>query len=141
LWIRCPGGCAGRSSQYPQDHAQATYAPNLTRDDERIDWTASAEGVYNRVRGLHPHPGAYTTVAGQVLKVWWGTPRPGRAEAPPGTVVAVEERAVVVATGDGLFVLEEVQPAGKTRMAVEHYLRGAGRGVLMVGTRLGAETE
>ncbi|GAB6935855.1 methionyl-tRNA formyltransferase [Calditerricola yamamurae] len=134
-WLR------GEIQPIPQDHAQATYAPNLTRDDERIDWTASAEGVYNRVRGLHPHPGAYTTVAGQVLKVWWGTPRPGRAEAPPGTVVAVEERAVVVATGDGLFALEEVQPAGKTRMAVEHYLRGAGRGVLMVGTRLGAETE
>lgn len=135
-WLR------GEITPQPQDHAQATYAPNLTRADERIDWTAPAEAVYNRVRGLHPWPVAYTTTAdGQVLKVWWGTPRAGRADAPPGTVVAVEERAVVVATGDGLFALEEVQPAGKTRMPVAHYLRGAGRAVLAPGTRLGAETE
>src|SRR5699024_1514888 len=57
-----------------QDEERATYAPNIQRKQERIDWTKSNDDVYNHIRGLHPWPVAFTTYEGKTMKIWWGTP-------------------------------------------------------------------
>ena len=124
--------------EQPQDDAAATWAPRLSRDDARVDWTASATAVANRIRGLDSVPGAWTSLAGgDELKVY----RPHVAEdgraGEPGTVLEASTReaeGLLVACGEGAVWIREVKPAGKRRMAATEWIRGRGAAA---GDRLG----
>jgi methionyl-tRNA formyltransferase len=74
-----------------QDHTQATLAPILKKEDGRIDWTLRAKEIWNRIRGLRPWPGAYTTFRGKNLHLWAaGVVTPAEPSLPgPGTLVAL----------------------------------------------------
>lgn len=122
-----PDIIAGRIEAVPQSHDEATYAPNLKREDERIDWTRPAEQIANQVRGLVPFSGAFTTWNGEVFKVWACRLEPaaaGEAAAAPGTVLAAGADGLRVQTGQGVLCLLEVQPAGKKAMPASEFLRG-----------------
>jgi len=111
----------GTAEPVPQDHEQATYAPSLQPDEERLDWNLRPVELYNRIRGLNPWPGAYTTYEGKRIKVWlaeWpGEGGHNNKGAQPGTVLATGESSVTVATGyGGALKLLELQPAGKKPM-------------------------
>jgi methionyl-tRNA formyltransferase len=108
-----------------------SLAPKLEVEDARIDWSAAAETVDRLVRGCTPAPGAWTTVAGERLKVGPVTPAEGRL--PPGEL-EVTRRAVRVGTGSTAVLLGQVQPAGKRSMPAADWGRGAD---LRPGTRLG----
>lgn len=110
-----------------QDETQVTFASNISREQERIDWTNDATTLYNQVRGLHPWPVAYTTFEDGNFKVWWATIGKSRHDTIPGTVVAIAKDHFEVAAGNGTtLALYDVQPAGKKRMTAEEYLRGTG---------------
>jgi len=64
------GLAAGSIAPKPQEHAKASYAPMLKKEDGRIDWKQPAKEIYNRMRGFAPWPGAYTTFRGQTCHVW-----------------------------------------------------------------------
>jgi methionyl-tRNA formyltransferase len=64
------GLAAGSIAPKPQEHAKASYAPMLKKEDGRIDWKRPAKEIYNRMRGFAPWPGAYTTFRGQTCHVW-----------------------------------------------------------------------
>ena len=66
----------GKLEPIKQSEAEVTFAYNIKREQEKIDWTKTGEEVYNHIRGLNPWPVAYTTLAGQVIKVWWGEKGP-----------------------------------------------------------------
>lgn len=110
----------GTARAEPQDHAAATYAPPLAPAEERIDWKMGARDIYNRIRGLSPWPGAYTTFAGKRIKIWKAAlPGPESSEKPaqkPGTILAVGDNALTVAAGRGILTLLDLQPAGKKVM-------------------------
>lgn len=136
---------AARSARSrPQDHSRATYAPPLRPDEERLDWSEDALSLYNRIRGLNPRPGAYTTYRGRRLKIWRAAPAAaagGGVEAlpgeglPPGSVAAVEGGRIIAAAGGGTFLeLLELQPAGKRRLTAGEFCRGYR---LTAGARLG----
>lgn len=128
---------AGRVEAQPQDESLATYAPNLTRQDEMVDWTRSAREIFNQVRGLSPFSGGYTLWNGEVFKIW-EVERPEEngpeAGAAPGTVLDVNDKAIVVACGDGAVRLTKIQPAGKKAMPVSEFARGT---AMQAGTVLG----
>ena len=119
--------CAPRQ---PQEASMATYAPALKREDEKIDWSETAENIRNRIRGLNPWPGAYTRCNGKVLKVWqakkWaGTPSPGPPLSTPGQVQEIiKDQGILVQTGQGCLLLTEVQPTGKRKMKALDFSRG-----------------
>ncbi|HLS07142.1 MAG TPA: methionyl-tRNA formyltransferase [Bacillota bacterium] len=109
-----------------QDEQLATYAPNITRELEKINWQDSQENVYNHIRGLRPWPVAYTTLDGEQMSVWSGEKDNTTYQASPGEIVQITEDAIIVACGDQKGIrLTEIQPAGKRRMAVTNYLHGA----------------
>lgn len=112
----------GSITPEPQDDAAATYAPKITPEDARIDWTADAAVVDRAVRAHNPVPGAHTTFRGDRLKVHRVRPVAGRGE--PGAVLGVDEAGPVVACGSGAVRLDEVQPAGKPRMAGPAFANG-----------------
>lgn len=128
---------AGELKAEPQEHERATFAPNIKRSDERIDWTRTAEAIYNQVRGLNPWPVAFTTWQGKVWKIWWveKLSAGGPAEE-PGTILAREPDGLVVACGEGAVKIIELQPEGKKRMSAHDFLQGAGSSI-EIGKRLG----
>ena len=128
---------AGRAPRRAQDAALATYAPKLERNSGRIDWTRDHRTLDRFVRGMHPWPGAFTTLAGAAgpltLKVHAALPV-RRCQGEPGQVLPGSRRGVLVAAGSGGLLLREVQLEGKRRLAAAEFLRGH---PLPPGTRLG----
>ncbi len=106
-----------------QDDELVSYAPKLTVDEARIDWSRPGFAVDRHVRGCTPAPGAWTTVDGARLKVGPTEPRPDRTELGPGDL-AVGKSAVLVGTASHALVLGEVQPEGKPRMRAADWARG-----------------
>jgi methionyl-tRNA formyltransferase len=126
---------AGSLVPQAQDSSRATLAPLLKKEDGAIDWTLPATAVANRVRGLAPWPGVYTTVAGgDRWTIWRALALPGPAAKPPGTVIAITADAIHVATGDGTLAVMELQPANSRRMSVAQYLAGHS---VAIGMQLG----
>ncbi|MBX3146556.1 MAG: methionyl-tRNA formyltransferase [Gemmatimonadales bacterium] len=104
-----------------QDHASASYAPKVTRQSARIDWTAPAVSVANRIRAFDPAPGAWTSTRGSEVKLF--RPELVTGEGVPGTVLSVAP-TLTVAAGDGAVAIAEVQPSGRSRMGAAAWLRG-----------------
>lgn len=115
---------AGNLVPRQQDHSQATLAPLLKKEDGVIDWAMSATAIANRVRGLTPWPGAYTFAGKERWTIWRTEAIAEQVNGLPGTVTQVTKDAVHVATGNGVLVLREVQPANRRRMTVSDYLAG-----------------
>jgi len=132
-----PALLAGELKAEAQDHEAATFAPNIKRSDERIDWSRTAEQIYNQVRGLNPWPVAFTSYQGKVWKVWWveKVQTTGSTNV-PGTILAREEDGLVIACGSGAVKITELQPEGKKRMSALDFLRGAGSSI-EIGTKVG----
>ncbi|MNB66709.1 Methionyl-tRNA formyltransferase [compost metagenome] len=130
-----------------QDDSLAIYAPNLSRDDEKIDWNAGSREIYNRIRGLVPYSGGFTLWNGETFKVWQAANPDGQAlsgsilveegsgeaETVPGTVLSAGPKGIEVKTGDGSLLLLQVQPAGKKAMNAGDFARG---GLMKSGTVL-----
>ncbi len=124
------GLVAGEIEARPQGEQGSSYAPMLKKEMGNICWTDSAARIERRIRGLSPWPGCYSFLNGTMLKIWKAQtaesePQEGSREAEPGTISALRAGKLWVQTGDGLLILDEVQPEGKKRMRSEDYLRGA----------------
>lgn len=115
---------AGTLVPRQQDHSQATLAPLLKKEDGVIDWAMSAMAIANRVRGLTPWPGAYTFAGKERWTIWRAEAIAEQVNGLPGTVTQVTKDSVHVATGNGVLILREVQPANRRRMTVSEYLAG-----------------
>ncbi|KYG35132.1 methionyl-tRNA formyltransferase [Alkalihalobacillus trypoxylicola] len=125
----------GKIEPEKQDEKKVTFAKNISRDMERIDWSRSGEALYNQIRGLNPWPVAFTTLEQKPLKVWWSEKVVLTKKGEPGEIISIEKDGFIVATGNDVSLkLTEIQPAGKKRMNAESFIRGAN---LMVGQKLG----
>lgn len=124
-----------------QDEDQATFAPNIKRSEEKIDWSKSGEDIYNHVRGLNPWPVAYTTLDGSILKIWQAKKLEDGNLAVPGTIIDVQNDGFIVSTGNETAILvTELQPSGKKKMPAKDYLCGAGS-FIKAGMKLGEQNE
>jgi methionyl-tRNA formyltransferase len=112
----------------PQNEVDATYAPKLTRAEEKIDWALEAELVARRIRAFDPAPGAWTNCRGKAIKLFDARVSDAPPEADrsqPGMVLAAGE-SLRVACGTGAIEACEVQPEGKARMPVRAFVNGRG---------------
>ncbi|SFP05939.1 methionyl-tRNA formyltransferase [Salibacterium halotolerans] len=112
----------------PQDSQEATFAPNIKRGREKINWNEPGHVIYNQVRGMNPWPGAYTTYKGKPIKIWETrkTHVSSAKETAPGTILALEEDGIVTAAADDTAVIiTSLQPSGKKAMKAADYLRGS----------------
>lgn len=135
---------AGTITPAPQDPAAATPARRLRKSDGEIDWSRGALQIKNQIRALEPWPRTSTSwlrAGGEPLRLILGRVEvvdlTSGADAPvtePGTIAAVSKDSFTVATGDGVLVIRELQPAGKRSLAAAEFLRGY---PLRPGDRLG----
>ena len=127
----------GAAAETPQDASLATFAPKVTRDDARIDWSLPATDAAQSIRAFDPQPGAFTSVNGADVKMYG--PRVvsllahGDGQPQPGTVVATDD-GVVIACSDGALRIADVQPSGRLRMSSGQWAKGRG---VSVGDRCG----
>ncbi|WP_263383473.1 methionyl-tRNA formyltransferase [Granulicella arctica] len=117
-----------------QDHACATLAPVLRREDGAIDFGREARRIYDRWRGFQPWPGAYTTLRGKKFLVQRMRLTEERASEEPGTLVIRDAQLLVACGGGSVLALDEVQLEGKRRMDASEFLRGY---QIKTGERLG----
>ena len=118
---------AGTASRTPQDHTKATLAPMLSKEMSPVDWTRSAQEIFNQIRGLYPWPGASTDIiSGEPVKLWRAQVVEKHTDATPGAIIAASKQGIDVACGELQHVLRilELQPPGKKRMSAADYLRG-----------------
>jgi methionyl-tRNA formyltransferase len=133
----------GKLVAKPQDHAAATLAPILKKDDGRVDWTRSARALHDHVRAMQPWPGAFTSLPnGKTLKVIRTRPIDAQVSTSvppaPGVVLVADRGGVVVACGEGgreAIAIVEAQPEGKRAMATPDLVNGR---VLVAGALLGS---
>jgi len=120
-----------------QNHAEATLAPPLKREDGRIEWARSVEEVYNRMRGFAPWPGAYTEFRGQTCHVWGKPVSNEKAEAaPPGAIFARGAMVRVVCGAGSLLELGNVKLEGRKEVRAAEFANGAR---LQAGERFGKQ--
>lgn len=122
-----PDLLAGDIKPQQQIDEEATFAKNISREQEKINWAINGEAIYNQIRGLHPWPVAFTTIEGRNVKVWWGNKVKTDKEQRAGTILRVEDDGFTVATGNEIGIkVTDLQPAGKKRMMAKQYLQGTG---------------
>ncbi|WP_121609306.1 methionyl-tRNA formyltransferase [Mesobacillus foraminis] len=131
----------GEITPVKQNDEEATFAWNIKREQEKIDWTKPGIDIYNHIRGMNPWPVAYSTLEGSTVKIW-NSSKVGQTETgKPGEILSIEEDGFIVASGDQTAIkITELQPAGKKRMDAGQFLRGAGAHI-QTGMKLGERYE
>lgn len=124
-----------------QDESKATFAPKLTKEMGHIDWYQPVRTIHNLVRGLLPWPSAHTFINGKMVKIlktniWDGSQclSAGKAglsqisdqpaSSAPGEILQIDESGIAVLTGDGILLVQQVQPEGKKVMDAASFARG-----------------
>lgn len=112
----------GTNNRTPQDHDAATFASNVSREEEYVTFNRSSQTVHDHIRGLSPWPVGFAKLEGKNMKLWQAEKTAGHGE--PGEIISADKHGIKVATNDGAILLTEIQPAGKKRMKASDYIAG-----------------
>lgn len=116
---------AGTITPVKQDESGVVFSPNITREQEQIDYTLPAERIDDLVRGLRPAPVGNMVLDGLVTKIYDVIPLEETTDLKPGQVVRVEKHALILAAGEGTtYQINSLKPAGKPKMDITAYLNG-----------------
>jgi methionyl-tRNA formyltransferase len=118
------GYLKGEISPQPQPEEGVTLAPTLKKPEGQIDWSQPAEVIDRHVRAFTPWPGTYTLLNGDLVRIIKGSPLSGKLGSSIFGSVALQAGRLVVQTGDGLYAIDEIQPAGKQKMAGISFANG-----------------
>jgi len=114
----------GSAPREKQESADATYAPILTKEHAKIDFSKSAKSICDLVRGMNPWPCAHSTLLGQTVKIFRVEIEDEKSDKKPGEIVRAEN-GISVACGDGKIIsIKELQLQGGRRMSADDFLRG-----------------
>jgi methionyl-tRNA formyltransferase len=113
----------GSLKAIPQDESLSTYADKLRKEEAKIDWTQSAALLERIVRGYQPFPVAYSNLNNTQLKIWQ-VRAINYAHGMPGEVIAIQNKEIIVACGEGGIALERLQRPGGKAMPCAQFLQG-----------------
>ncbi|QRN02777.1 methionyl-tRNA formyltransferase [Legionella sp. MW5194] len=121
----------GRAKPVGQNHALATYASKIDKDDARIDWHQTADVIDRQIRAYNPWPVAFTRMGEENLRIYEARSEPGLHGKAPGTVLSIDKHGLRVATGDGVLCIEMLQFPGGKAMRVADWLNAGRAGQLI----------
>lgn len=125
VWKTVEGIASESLTPFPQVESEVVFAPKIFKETCLLDFTHSAERIHNVVRGLSPHPGAFTHLNGKVLKIYKGHVSTLTCpDVEPGTFMQIQSGVLAVSCVDFWYELEEIQPEGKRRMLAKEFLAG-----------------
>lgn len=115
----------GKIKPIPQDESQVTYAWNITREEEKIDFRKSTIDIYNQIRGLNPWPGAYATLDGKIVKIYASRISSSFfTTRQDGEIGKIYEDGIGVSTKDGEIIITELQFEGRKKLKVKEFFHG-----------------
>lgn len=118
-----PGILDGSNQGIAQDESLATISPNLTKEEELLDFNKSSRVLFNQIRGLAINPGAYFSFNGEVFKVYEAQIKEYQGCEKPGTIISLRKE-MLIKTGDGALAITKIKPAGKGMMDIKSFLNG-----------------
>ena len=114
----------GTNKRIPQDHSKATFAWNIKREEEHIDFNKTAREIYNQVRGLYPWPTANTIINGNEVKVLECYIGDKDSNFSSGTICEITKDSIGICTKDKVIYITKVKPFGKKEMSALDYING-----------------
>lgn len=130
-----PNIISGNINLVRQNEEEATFAWNIKREDEKIDFSKTTREIYNQIRGLNPWPRAYAILSGRIIKIW--ASRYGdkffNEEVLNGQIVELYKDGIGVKTSNGEIIITELQLEGKRRMLANEFMNGVVNKELLVG--------
>jgi methionyl-tRNA formyltransferase len=129
-----PDIMAGNVKPIKQKREEVTYARNIKREDEKIEFDHSKREVFNYIRGLNPWPGSYTVLEDKIIKLWSSRiGENGYSNHINGEIIKLYEDGIGVKVSDGEIIITELQIEGKKRMSAKDYLNGLQNKELLIG--------
>ena len=116
----------GANNRIKQDESKVTYAYNIKREDEKIDFTKTGIEILNKIRGLNPWPLANFTIDGNEIKIFDASFKKEEVKD-PGQIVVIDKNALGISCKDGMIYLERIKPFGKKEMPIKDYLNGVNK--------------
>lgn len=127
-----PSVIAGTNSRIKQDEDKVTYAYNIKREEEHIDFSKTSREIFNLVRGLYPMPGAYTVLDDKEMKIYTVKMSDKKCDGCTcGQISNVYKNGIGVCTGDGEIIITDLRPFGKKRMSAASYINGIDKSILI----------
>lgn len=125
-----PDYLAGKLTPVPQDESHVTYSPNISREQEAVDWQKTATEINNQIRGMRPWPVAYTMFGETRWKLFEATVSEMTTTSLPGTIIEINKQNFAIACGGGtVLVINKLQPAGKGQLTASEFLNGVGQNI------------
>ena len=119
-----PAIIAGTNSRIPQDIDKVTFGLNITKEEEKIDFTKSSKDIHNLIRGLSSIPGAYCFLDDKRLKVYGSKLIDIKSVKEPGTIEKIDKTGIYVSTNDNLICLTDIKLEGKNRCYISEFING-----------------
>lgn len=114
----------GTNKREKQNDSEATYAYNVSREEEHIDFNKTSKEVYNRIRGLNSWPGSYAVLDDKNVKLWSSVISDKIYDKKPGTIVNISKEGICVVTKDSSILITELQMPGKKKVLVKDFING-----------------
>lgn len=124
-----PNIFSGNITRTKQNDDEVTFAYNITREQERIDFNKTAREVFNQIRGMYPFPVAYTTLNGEVIKICeskLGNDETGKI----GEIIKTDKEGIHVKCKDKSIIITRLKPSGKKEMSSKDYLNGKNKSLV-----------
>lgn len=121
----------GTNKRISQNEDEATYAWNITRKEEHLDFNQSSREIFNKVRGLNPFPKAYAVINEQEVKIIACEIGNSKSTFSPGTICEITKDKIGVATKDKIVYITELKPFGKKQMPAKDFINGVKKDKLL----------
>ena len=121
----------GSNSRTKQNEDEVTYAYNIKREEEHIDFSKTSREVFNLIRGLCPVPSSNAILDEKEMKIYKSIISSKNYNGEYGEIVDITKEGIVVKTGDAAIILTEVKPFGKKKMDANSYVNGIGKNNLI----------
>ena len=115
---------SGTNKREKQDDNRATYAYNISRQEEHVDFNKTSKEVFNQIRGLNSWPGAYAVLDDKNIKLWLSKISENHYDAKPGTIVNLDKNGMEIVTKDGSVLITELQLPGKRKTNIKDFRNG-----------------
>lgn len=114
----------GTNNRVKQDDSKATYAYNVSREDEHVDFNNMSIDIYNQIRGLNSWPGAYSNLDNKQIKLWSSVLCNKSFDSKPGTIENIDKNGILVSTKDKSILITELQMPGKKKIYINDFING-----------------
>ena len=115
---------SGTNKREKQDDNRATYAYNISRQEEHVDFNRTSREVFNQIRGLNSWTGAYAVLDDKNIKLWLSKISENHYDAKPGTIVNLDKNGMEIVTKDGSVLITELQLPGKRKTNIKDFING-----------------